>query len=157
MQQYFNRAMEVLNEKFGHNVVLALATVSDGNVSVREINGYYKDGKLYTITTSNSRKVKDIEAHPQVALCKQMSRLTGMATNIGHPLAPQNIELRNELRRVFALFYDSNIDENDPKTCIIEIKLDYVETYTHYHRYAVDFKTNAIEREHYAISELWPT
>ena len=156
MQQYFNRAMEVLNENFGHDVVVALATTADGKVSVREVDCYYKDGKIYVVTNAKTRKVQDIEKCPEVAMCKQMSKLSGKAVNIGHPLAPQNIQLRNELRKVFALFYNSHINENDPDTCILEITLDKVESYTRYHRYTVDFKTNEIGREHYSPSELWP-
>ena len=38
------KAQELLKERFGHDTLIALATVTDGIPSVRTVNSYYEDG-----------------------------------------------------------------------------------------------------------------
>ncbi len=148
MQEYYNRAMEVMNENFGHDVVMSLATMSDGNINVREVDCFYCDGKIYIMTHKNSKKIKDIAKCPKVALCRHVSTLYGTAKEIGHPLDEINTELRKVLKKEFSLFYKDNVMEHDPDTCIMEITLTKVETYTRYHRYMIDFQTGEAYRDH---------
>ena len=62
------KAQELLKERFGHDTLIALATVTDGIPSVRTVNSYYEDGKFYVITYAKSAKMKQIEANPNTCL-----------------------------------------------------------------------------------------
>lgn len=59
-----------MEERFGKDDIIALATL-DGNMpSVRNVDGFYEDGALYTITYALSGKMKQIEKkYPFYLLC----------------------------------------------------------------------------------------
>ena len=54
-------ADRIINQRFGKDNVMALATVENGIPSVRYVNAYYEDGAFYTITYALSNKMKQIE------------------------------------------------------------------------------------------------
>ena len=56
-----SEAKKVMNERFGKDNVMALATVENGIPFVRYVNAYYEDGAFYTITYALSNKMKQIE------------------------------------------------------------------------------------------------
>lgn len=51
----------IMNERFGHDTLLSVATVDNGIPYVRIVNRYYEDGSFYIITYALSRKIKQIK------------------------------------------------------------------------------------------------
>lgn len=44
------KAQEIMNERFGHDTLIALATINGEFPNVRTVNAYYEDGAFYIIT-----------------------------------------------------------------------------------------------------------
>ena len=42
------KALEVMNERFGHDTLISLATIDGNNPAVRIVNSYYENGAFYT-------------------------------------------------------------------------------------------------------------
>ena len=62
------QALAIMNERFGKESELSLATLDGEQPAVRIVNSVYQDGSFYVITDQRSRKMKQIAAHPQVAV-----------------------------------------------------------------------------------------
>lgn len=113
-----------LNERFGHDSLIALATVSEGIPSVRTVNAYYENGAFYVITHAMSGKMKDIVQEPTVGLCGEWFTGHAKAEPLGHILLPENTDMADKLRTVFAEWYDNgHTDEADPNTIILRLRL----------------------------------
>lgn len=60
------KARRIMDERFGRDTLIALATV-DGNIpNVRTVNAYYENGAFYVITHAQSNKMKQIAENPNV-------------------------------------------------------------------------------------------
>ncbi|MEA4823188.1 MAG: pyridoxamine 5'-phosphate oxidase family protein [Clostridiaceae bacterium] len=134
------KAYELMDERFGHDTLLSLAT-ADGEVPfVRIVNSYYENGAFYTITYALSNKMRQIKKNPVVAVCGEWFTAHGIGENIGHPCDACNGELAAKLKVVFAEWYDNgHTDESDPNTCILRIRLTDAVLYSHGTRYDMDF------------------
>lgn len=144
----YARALEVMEENFGHVVEMSVASAADGHVAVRDVNAFYREGKFYFLGKVHNTLLKHIVLCPNVGLCHGSHNMQGEARLLGHPLAPQNAELRKMLKREFSLNYDDYVTENNPDMCIVEIAVTKAETYTRYHRYEVDFVRGVASRDH---------
>lgn len=115
----------LLTERFGHDCLIALATVdSAGSPWVRTVNAYYENGAFYVITYALSNKMQHVLEKPHVALCGDWFTARGIGRNMGHVLADANQPIIDKLRHVFASWYgNGHINENDPNTCILKIEL----------------------------------
>lgn len=51
----------ILNERFGKDTVVALATIDNDTPYVRYVNAYYEKGAFYVITNALSDKMKHIK------------------------------------------------------------------------------------------------
>ncbi len=51
----------IMNERFGHDTLLSVATVGNGIPYVRTVNSYYENGSFYIITYALSNKMKQIK------------------------------------------------------------------------------------------------
>ena len=133
-------AQQIMNERFNHDSLIALATM-DGNVPcVRVVNSYYENGAFYVITHALSGKMKQIKANPTVAICGDWFTAHGTGENMGHILDPKNAEISDKLRRAFAEWYDNgHTNESDPNTCILCIHLTDGVLLSHGTRYEIDF------------------
>lgn len=129
-----------MRQQLGRDVVMALATSTSSGVTVRNDDGYYKDGNIYMVTYEASRKMQDISENSQVAVCKDLMCAQGIGTNLGNPKEDKNLELRRELREVFSAFYDRHVHEEDPKTCILEIQLTSAVAFSQDTKYVIDYK-----------------
>ena len=49
---------QIMDERFGCDSLLALATVEDGKPYVRTVNAYYEDGAFYIVTYALSNKMR---------------------------------------------------------------------------------------------------
>lgn len=118
------KAREIMDERFGCDSMIAIATVDGTTPYVRAVNSYYEDGSFYIVTYALSNKMKQLEKNPTVAICGEWFTGHGVGESMGHILAPENADLADKLRVVFAEWYDNgHVDESDPNTIILRIRL----------------------------------
>ena len=118
------RALAIMDERFGRDRMISLATAVNDLPSVRDVNGYYRDGSFYIITHALSGKMRQIAQNPRVAISGEWFSAHGLAENLGHVLKEENRELIFTLRQVFSSWYhNGHVDETDPNTCILRIRL----------------------------------
>lgn len=130
----------ILNERFGHDNFIALATVDGNSPAVRTVNAYYLDGAFYTITHSLSGKMQHIVQNPKVVICGDWFTARGVGENLGHILLPENADLADQLRTVFAAWYNNgHTNEADLNTIILCIRLTDGVLFHHGTRYDIDF------------------
>lgn len=137
----FDIASELMTERFGKDRLLAIATTDGVRLHNRMVDAYYENGAFYITTNARSNKVRQIEAHPNVALAA-VDWFTGhgVGRNLGWVLQPANTEIRSSLREAFAWYDDAN-NEQDENCCILEIRLTDGMLIQDHHvlRYQIDF------------------
>lgn len=136
----YEQALAILDQRFGRDRMISLATSVDDLPSVREVNGYYRDGSFYIITHALSGKMQQIALNPRVALSGEWFSGHGLAENLGHVLKEENRELISTLRQVFSSWYhNGHVDETDPNTCILRVRLTDGVLWKDGVRYEMDF------------------
>lgn len=130
----------IMDERFGHDNLIALATVDGDSPAVRTVNAYYEDGCFYAVTYALSGKMQHIAKNPQVAICGDWFTARGFGENMGHILLPENADIADKLRTVFAEWYSNgHTNEADPNTVILRIKLTEGVLFNHGTRYDINF------------------
>ena len=136
----YKQALAILDQRFGRDRMISLATSVDDLPSVREVNGYYQDGSFYIITHALSGKMQQIALNPRVALSGEWFSGHGLAENLGHVLKEENRALISTLRQVFSSWYhNGHVDETDPNTCILRVRLTDAVLWKDGVRYEMDF------------------
>lgn len=131
---------EIMDERFGCDTLLSLATVEDGIPSVRIVNSFYEEGAFYIVTYALSNKMRQIEKNPTAAVCGEWFTAHGIGENLGHVRAEKNEEIMSKLRAVFSEWYDNgHTNEEDPNTCLLRIRLTDGVLFHHGTRYDIDF------------------
>ncbi len=117
--------IEILNERFGKDSLMALATVdAEGTPWVRTINAVFIKDSFYTITYALSKKMEHIKSNPSVAISGDWFSGHAAAENLGHIKSEDNKKIAGMLRNAFAAWYDNgHTNEDDPNTVILKIKL----------------------------------
>ena len=125
MPNWTNEIQKIMSDRFGHDTLLALATVdSTGMPSVRTVNAFYENGAFYIITYALSSKMQQIRQNSAVAVCGDWFSAHGIASCLGYVCAPENLQIANKLRLAFSSWYDNgHINEKDPNTCILKISI----------------------------------
>ena len=133
-------ALAIMNQRFGQDTLISLATIDKSMPCVRIVNSYYENGGFYTITHALSTKMKQIDSNPVVGICGEWFTAHGVGKNIGHVCDENNLLLATKLRQVFASWYSNgHTDESDPNTCILHIRLTDGVLFSHGTRYDIDF------------------
>ena len=136
----YNEATKILSERFGKDTLIQIATIQNNRPFVRTVNAYYEYGMFYVITYALSGKMEHIKIHNEVAICGEWFTAHGIGENIGHICAEKNLKLTTKLQKAFAAWYNNgHIDENDPNTCILCIKLTDAVLFSNGTRYNIDF------------------
>lgn len=136
----YNDAMQILNDRFGCDTLLSLATLDGNRPSARIVNSYYEAGAFYTVTYALSNKMKQISDQPQVAVCGEWFTARGVGENLGWVRDEKNAEMMDKLHAVFAEWYSNgHTDEEDPNTCLLRIRLTDGVLLNHGTRYELDF------------------
>lgn len=139
------KALEIMRERFGSDSLIAVATIEEDRPSVRTVNSYYENGAFYVITHALSGKMKQIASNPNAAICGDWFTAHGIGENIGHVRDGKNAAIASKLREVFSAWYtNGHIDESDPDTCILRIRLTDGVLLSHGVRYDMDFSTDAL-------------
>lgn len=115
---------EIMEERFGKDSVIALATINQGIPYVRNVNAYYENGEFYIITHACSNKMKHIETESTVAIAGEWFTAHGKGVSLGYFGKDENREMADKLRLVFAEWIDNgHNDFQDENTIILCIKL----------------------------------
>lgn len=131
----------IMTERFGHDNLIALATVDGDSPAVRTVNAYYEDGCFYTVTYALSGKMQQIGKNPRIAICGDWFTARGIGENMGHILQKENAVLANKLRTAFASWYSNgHTNEADPNTIILRIRLTDGVLFHHGTRYEIEFR-----------------
>lgn len=137
----FEQALEIMDERFGRDRMISLATAVDNLPSVRDVNGYYRDGSFYIITHALSGKMQQIAVNPHVAVSGEWFSGHGIAEDLGHVLKAENAALLATLRQVFSSWYhNGHVDEADFNTHILRVRLTDAVLFKDGVQYKIDFK-----------------
>lgn len=131
---------KLMNERFGHDNLIALATVDGDSPAVRTVNAYYEDGCFFIITYALSCKMQQIARNPKVAICGDWFTAHGVGISMGHILREENVDIADKLRSIFAEWYNNgHTNEADPNTIILRIKLTDGVLFHHGTRFNIEF------------------
>ena len=148
----YDNAFNIMNEWFGKDSLIAVATTDGERLHNRIVDALFIDGAFYTITYALSNKVKQIESNSEVAVCAvDWFSGHGVARNLGWVLSPENAEIRTKLRDAFE-WYDHANNEQDQNCCFLEIRLIDGMLIKDHHaiRYQIDF-----DKKSALLSENW--
>ena len=130
----------IMTERFGHDNLIALATVDGDSPAVRTVNAYYEDGCFYTVTYALSGKMQQIGRNPKIAICGDWFTAHGIGESMGHILLPENAAMADKLRAAFAEWYaNGHTNAADPNTIILRIRLTEGVLFHHGTRYDITF------------------
>lgn len=140
MEKLTLKTKEIMNERFGKDNIIAIATVKDGKPYVRNVNGFYENGAFYIITYALSNKMKQIEENSQVAISGEWFTAHGKGINLGWFCKNDNKNIANKLKRAFQEWIDNGHNNfNDENACILCIQLTDGILFSHGTRYDIDF------------------
>ena len=130
----------IIQERFGKDSLIALATVDGDIPAVRTVNTVYIDGAFYVVTYALSGKMKQIAKNPTVAICGDWFTAHGVGENLGHVLLEENQNIMEKLRTAFSAWYNNgHTNEADPNTCLLKIRLTDGVLFSNGTRYDVVF------------------
>lgn len=130
----------LMNERFGKDSMIALATADNNTPYVRSVNALYHDRAFYIITYRKSNKMRQIEKNPTVAVAGEWFTGTGSGKDLGYFGSPGNAQLAQMLRTAFAEWIDNgHNDFSDENTIILCVRLKNGILMSHGKRYEIDF------------------
>lgn len=141
-KEKLKKDIKMLNERFGKDTLISLAT-TDGKIpSVRIVDAYFEDGSFYTIVDAKSNKMKEIAKNSIVGICSNdYFSAHGTVINLGHIYKEENMSLAKKLKYAFREWWDNgHSDYNDKNTIILEIKLIDAVFFDFETRYVMDFQ-----------------
>lgn len=140
MEKLNQATKKIIEERFGKDNIIALATIDDDMPSVRNVNGFYEDGAFYTITYALSDKMKQIEKNPNVAIAGEWFTAHGKAASLGYFGRAENEDIAGKLRTAFAEWIDNGHNNfEDENTVILCVRLTDGVLFSQGARYEIDF------------------
>lgn len=139
-KKILEEAKKIMDERFGHDTLIALATAVDDIPHVRAVNAYYENGAFYIITHAQSNKVKQIAENPNVGLCGEWFTAHGTGLNLGWFCKEDNRIIARKLKNVFREWIDNGHNNfDDENTCILCVRLKDGVLFSHGTRYDILF------------------
>ena len=130
----------ILAARFGRDSLIALATAVDGRPHVRTVDAVYVSGAFYVVTHAKSGKMQQIEYNPLVAVSGDWFTAHGVGENLGHVLLQEHAAIMRTLRTAFAAWYgNGHVNEADPDTVLLRIRLTDGVLFADGTRYDIDF------------------
>lgn len=127
-------------ERFGNDVIIALATSDGFTPFVRNVNAFYEGGAFFVLTYALSSKMLQIAKNPLVAVAGEWFSAHGNAVDLGFFGKPENKAVADRMKVVFSSWLDNgHCDLNDVNTCILRIDLTDGVLFSHGTRYDIDF------------------
>lgn len=118
------KARQIMDERFGRDTLIALATADANIPSVRIVNAYYENGAFYIITHAQSNKMKQIAKNPNVGICGEWFTAHGKGVSLGYFGKTENCLIADKLKKVFAEWIDNgHTDFDDENTIILRVEL----------------------------------
>ncbi|MCI8432643.1 MAG: pyridoxamine 5'-phosphate oxidase family protein [Lachnospiraceae bacterium] len=140
MEKLTDETKALMEERFGHDTILALATVEDGVPHVRSVDAYYEDRAFYIITYGLSNKMRHISKNPVTAVSGEWFTAHGRGENLGYFGKPENAGIAETLKKAFAAWIDNGHNNfEDENTCILCIRLTDGVLFSHGTRFEIDF------------------
>lgn len=140
MGKWTQEAETILQERFGKDSVIALATMEDGKPWVRNVNAFYEDGAFYVITYGLSNKMRQLAKNPEAAIAGDWFTAQGCGVDMGYFGREENREMAQKLRQAFAAWIDNgHNDFQDVNTRILRIALRQGCLLSHGKRYDIAF------------------
>lgn len=140
-EKFPKKAEKIMNERFGHDTLLSLATANQNVPYVRTVNAYYEEGCFYIITHAKSNKMKQIENNPLVAVAGEWFTAHGRGMNLGWFCKEGNNEIAQKLRRAFSEWIDNgHNDFDDENTIILCVQLTEGILFSYGTRYDISFQ-----------------
>ena len=140
MAKLTEEAAKIMDERFGKDNIISLATAENGKPYVRYVNAYYENGAFYVITHGLSNKMKHIEKNPVVAIAGDWFTAHGEGVDLGYFGKSENADIANRLKTAFAEWIDNgHNDFSNENTCILKIRLTDGVLFSHGTRYDIDF------------------
>ena len=131
---------QIMDERFGKDNVISLATSNENVPYVRYVNAYYEEGAFYVITYALSNKMRHIEKNSTAAIAGDWFTATGKGVSLGWFGKTENKELAEKLRGAFSEGIDNGHNNfEDENTIILCIKLEQGVLFSHGTRYEIDF------------------
>lgn len=131
---------KLMEERFGHDSLISLATVDGTSPAVRTVNSYYEGGSFYVVTWALSNKMQQIQKNPAVAICGDWFTAQGIGENLGWVQKPEHAALMSRIRTAFESWYDNgHTNEADPNTVLLRIRLTDGVLFSNGTRYEIDF------------------
>lgn len=130
----------ILQERFGKDSIIALATAVDNTPYVRSVDSFYENGAFYVLTHGLSGKMQQIAQNPMVAVSGEWFSAQGKGVNLGFFGKSDNARLASKMRSVFSAWIDNgHNDFEDTNTCILCVKLTSGILFSNGTRYEIDF------------------
>lgn len=140
MEKLNEETKKLMDERFGHDNVIALATQDGDMPSVRYVDGYYEDGAFYVITYALSNKMQQVAKNPNIAIAGEWFTAHGRGVNLGYFGKEENKAIAGKLREAFAAWIDNGHNNfDDVNTCILCIRLTDGVLFSHGTRYDIAF------------------
>ena len=131
---------KIMEERFGHDNLIALATAEDNRPYVRTVDAYYEGGSFYIITYARSNKIMQLEKNPCAAISGEWFTAHGTYDNMGFIGKAENLAMAEKLKEIFAAWIgNGDVDLSDENTIILRIKLTDGVLFYHGTRYDIDF------------------
>lgn len=133
-------AEKIMEERFGRDSIIALATAANNIPYVRNVNAYYEDGSFYVLTYGLSDKMKQLKENPVAAISGEWFSAHGKAVDMGYFGKEENKTVAEKMRTVFAEWIDNgHNDFNDENVIILRIVLTDGILFSNGTRYELDF------------------
>ena len=133
-------AEKIMNERFGKDNVISLATCIDNMPAVRYVNAYYDNRAFYVLTYALSNKINHIEINPNVAIAGDWFTAKGYGENLGYFGKKENKAISEKMKDVFAEWIDNGHNNfDDENTIILRINLNEGILFSHGTRYDIEF------------------
>ncbi len=140
MEKLTETTAKIMEERFGKDNIIALATIEDGEPYVRYVNAYYEDGAFYTITYGLSNKMRQIEKNSAISIAGDWFTAKGKGESLGYFGKPENSEMARKLRETFAEWIDNGHNNfADENTIILKVELTEGVLFAQGKRYHIDF------------------
>jgi len=140
MEKLGSESKKIMDERFGKDTIIALATLDGDMPCVRNVNAYYEDGSFYIITYGLSNKMQQIEKSPTVAIAGDWFTAHGTGVNLGYFGKAENKAIADKLVKVFDAWINNGHNNfEDENTCILCVKLTDGILLSHGTRYEIDF------------------
>lgn len=139
MEKLTPETKKLMNERFGHDCIIALATTDEGLPYVRNVDAYYEDGAFYVVTYALSNKMNHIAKNPTVAIAGDWFTAHGTGIDLGFVGKAENQDIMAKLKEAFSSWINEHTNLEDENTCLLRIQLTDGILFSHGTRFDIDF------------------